>query len=141
MTQPNNYQFIIDEIPDESIDEFLNIMRDFANKTHCRFQYKEGKGIKHPLHPVPPKEETKMSNHIESKWVSYKENQNDEDLKELIRMIEVEEWNAIELLDDELKGFRRDLGNREGASKESFFFMRDFINYLINKNDFWLEEN
>mgnify|MGYP003140586239 CR=1 FL=1 len=48
----NNYQFIIDEIPDAHIKEFIHIMSSFTKRTHCRFSYKEGKGIKHHLIPI-----------------------------------------------------------------------------------------
>ena len=59
MPDSNNYQFIIDNIPDKDLDNFLSIMRGFTLKTSCRFQYKEGKGIKNPLLPVPLKPNTK----------------------------------------------------------------------------------
>ena len=32
MNKDNNYQFIIDSIPDKDLEEFLNIMWDFMNK-------------------------------------------------------------------------------------------------------------
>jgi len=53
MCNTNNYQFIIDEIPDKDLDRFLRIMRSFSMKTQCRFQYKEGKGVRNHLIPVP----------------------------------------------------------------------------------------
>ncbi len=55
MNNENKYQFIIDDIPDKYLDQFLSIMRDFTHQSSCRFQYKEGKSVKYPLHPVPPK--------------------------------------------------------------------------------------
>tara|TARA_B100001996_G_C18334090_1_gene467527 strand:+ start:420 stop:599 length:180 start_codon:yes stop_codon:yes gene_type:complete len=53
----NNYQFIIDDIPDKDLDNFLTIMRKFSYETNCRFQYKEGKGVKNALIPVPLKKQ------------------------------------------------------------------------------------
>ena len=41
--EQNNYQFIVDEIADQDLDEFLNVMLDFTRKTGCRFQYRVGK--------------------------------------------------------------------------------------------------
>ena len=54
--EQNNYQFIVDEIADQDLDEFLNVMLDFTRKTGCRFQYRVGKSGKLPLFPCPPKE-------------------------------------------------------------------------------------
>lgn len=61
MSNTNNYQFIVDDIPDKDLDLFLRIMRNFSYRTKCRFQYKEGKSVKYPLIPVPPKK-TKQIN-------------------------------------------------------------------------------
>ena len=48
----NNYQFIIDEIPDIHLTEFIEFMSSFTKKTECRFFYKEGKGQRLPLLPI-----------------------------------------------------------------------------------------
>lgn len=52
------YQFVIDEIPVDEVDEFMNFMDSFRDKTNCRWQYKKGKSIKFPLHIVPQKEDS-----------------------------------------------------------------------------------
>tara|TARA_Y200000002_G_scaffold140755_1_gene116161 strand:+ start:2830 stop:3078 length:249 start_codon:yes stop_codon:yes gene_type:complete len=49
----SNYQFVIDEIPENQVDCFLKLIDDFRNKTDCRFRYKNGKSVKYPLHIVP----------------------------------------------------------------------------------------
>ena len=49
----SNYQFVIDEIPQNQVNDFLNIIDDFRIKTDCRFRYKRGKSVKYPLHIVP----------------------------------------------------------------------------------------
>ena len=48
----NNYQFIIDEIPDIHLNEFIEYMSSFTKKTECRFFYKEGKGQRNALLPI-----------------------------------------------------------------------------------------
>ena len=60
--QAANAQFIVDEIADQDLDEFLNVMLDFTRKTGCRFQYRVGKSGKLPLFPCPPKETKKLQN-------------------------------------------------------------------------------
>ena len=60
--EQNNYQFIVDEIADQDLDEFLNVLLDFTRKTGCRFQYRVGKSGKLPLFPCPPKETKKLQN-------------------------------------------------------------------------------
>ena len=52
------YQFVIDEIPVDDVDEFMNFMDSFRDKTNCRWQYKKGKSIKFALHIVPQKEDS-----------------------------------------------------------------------------------
>ena len=49
----SNYQFVIDEIPENQVDNFLNIIDDFRIKTNCRFRFKQGQSVKYPLHIVP----------------------------------------------------------------------------------------
>ena len=53
----NNYQFIVDEIANQDLEEFLNVMLEFTRKTGCRFQYRVGKSQKLPLFPCPPRDE------------------------------------------------------------------------------------
>ena len=48
----NNYQFIIDEIPDIHLNEFIEYMSSFTKKTEGRFFYKEGKGQRNALLPI-----------------------------------------------------------------------------------------
>ena len=48
----NNYQFIIDEIPDIHLNEFIEYMSSFTKKTECRFFYNEGKGQRNALLPI-----------------------------------------------------------------------------------------
>ena len=67
MNKENNYQFIIDSIPDKDLEEFLNIKWDFMKKTSCRFQYKEGKGVKHPLLPIPTQHTSHLHHHSNEK--------------------------------------------------------------------------
>ena len=52
-TSRSNYQFVIDEIPENQVDNFLNIIEDFRIKTNCRFRFKQGQSVKYPLHIVP----------------------------------------------------------------------------------------
>ena len=49
----SHYQFVIDEIPQNQVDDFIIIIEDFRKKTDCRFRYKLGKSVKYPLHIVP----------------------------------------------------------------------------------------
>ena len=51
------YQFVIDEIPVNDVDEFMNFMDSFRDKTNCRWHYKKGKSPKFPLNIVPQREE------------------------------------------------------------------------------------
>ena len=62
------------------------------------------------------------------------------DINTTIQMIEKDGWNAGELLYDDLKDFRRAVGN-ETDTKSHYEYMRDFLTYLINKEDYWKEEN
>ena len=50
-------QFVVDGIPNENLDEFLGFMENFQKKYDCRFQYKEGKSVKHRLIPLLPNKE------------------------------------------------------------------------------------
>ena len=52
MQTSNNYQFIVDDIPDDFLEEFINLMHPFVSKCGCKFSYKEGKSYKFPLLPV-----------------------------------------------------------------------------------------
>ncbi len=61
------------------------------------------------------------------------------DIKETIRMVEEDGWNEGELFWDDLKDFRRALGSGTDT-KDDYEYMRDFMTYLINKNDYWKEE-
>ena len=69
----SHYQFVIDEIPQDKLDEFINFMDDFRDETNCRFQYKQGKSVKYPQHIVPqrslgfPKELDKRIDYFWSK--------------------------------------------------------------------------
>tara|TARA_B100000161_G_scaffold253423_1_gene213934 strand:- start:364 stop:561 length:198 start_codon:yes stop_codon:yes gene_type:complete len=62
------------------------------------------------------------------------------ELNETIKMIEKDGWNAVELLSDELKDFRRAV-NGGTDIKSHYEYVRDFLTYLINKEDYWEEEN
>ena len=53
----SNYQFVIDEIPENQVDNFLNIIDDFRIKTNCRFRFKNGKSVKYPLNIVPTQQQ------------------------------------------------------------------------------------
>ena len=49
---PNNFQFIVDEIPDQFLDEYTDLMLEFTRSSGCRFQYRKGRSQKYPLFPV-----------------------------------------------------------------------------------------
>ena len=55
-------------------------------------------------------------------------------------MIEEDGWNATELLYEDLRTFRRVVNDGTGT-KSHYKYLRDFLNYLINKEDYWEEEN
>ena len=55
-------------------------------------------------------------------------------------MIEEDGWNATELLYEDLKNFRRVVSDGTGT-KSHYEYVRDFLTYLINKADYWEEEN
>ena len=55
-------------------------------------------------------------------------------------MIEEDGWNATELLYEDLKNFRRVVSDGTGT-KSHYKYLRDFLTYLINKEDYWEEEN
>ena len=62
------------------------------------------------------------------------------DMKETIRLVEEDGWNEGELFWDDLKDFRRAVGSGRDT-KDDYEYMRDFMTYLINKNNYWKEEN
>ena len=57
-------------------------------------------------------------------------------IAETIRMIEEEEWNAREILFDDLKDISRAVGNGRDT-KSHYEYVRDLLTYLINKTDYW----
>ena len=42
MSERDDYQFLLDGIPSQFLDEFLLVMLDFQNRTSCRFRYRTG---------------------------------------------------------------------------------------------------
>ena len=52
----SHLQFVIDEIPQNQLNAFLNIIEDFRIKTNCRFRFKQGQSVKYPLHIVPTRQ-------------------------------------------------------------------------------------
>ena len=79
-----------------------------------------------------------MTNNKEEKSVVYL---GSTEINETIQMIEKDGWNAgRKLLFDDLKDFRRAVGT-ETDTKSHYEYMRDFLTYLINKEDYWKEEN
>ncbi len=46
-------QFIIDNIPDFKVNEFVRLVRQFQTETNCQFRYKERASIKYPMKDVP----------------------------------------------------------------------------------------
>ena len=63
-----------------------------------------------------------------------------EQMKETIKMIEEEGFNAGELLYEGLKDLRSAMG-QERDTKSHYEYVRDFLTYLINKEDYWGEES
>ena len=63
-----------------------------------------------------------------------------EQMKETIKMIEEEGFNAGELLYEDLKDLRSAMG-QERDTKSHYEYVRDFLTYLINKEDYWGEES
>tara|TARA_B100001093_G_C26533261_1_gene886923 strand:- start:126 stop:362 length:237 start_codon:yes stop_codon:yes gene_type:complete len=62
------------------------------------------------------------------------------EINETIKMIEKDGWDAGEILYHDLKRLVRVVGS--GISTKSHYeYMRDFLTYLINKEDYWGEEN
>ena len=59
-----------------------------------------------------------------------------EQMKETIKMIEEEGFNAGELLYEDLKDLRSAMG-QERDTKSHYEYVRDFLTYLINKEDYW----
>ena len=53
----STYQFVIDQIPNNELDRFLDWMEQFRNETGCQFRYRQAPGAKHTLIPVPAHEE------------------------------------------------------------------------------------
>lgn len=65
---------------------------------------------------------------------------NDNDIDETIRLIEEEEWGEGDILFDDIKDFRNALG--QGVdTKSDYEYIRDFLTYLINKEDYWVDDN
>ena len=62
------------------------------------------------------------------------------DINTTIHLIENEGWNAGEVLYEDLKDFRRAVGNGT-ETKSHYEYVRDLLTYLINKEDYWMEEN
>ena len=63
-----------------------------------------------------------------------------EQMKETVQMIEEEGFNAGELLYEDLKYFRKAVNDGTDI-KSDYEYLRDFLTYLINKEDYWEEEN
>ena len=62
------------------------------------------------------------------------------DINTTIQMIENEGWDAGYVLYEDLKDFRRAVGNGK-ETKSHYEYVRDLLTYLINKEDYWKEEN
>ena len=60
-------------------------------------------------------------------------------IEETIQMIEKEDWNAGEILYDDLKDICRAVGNGRDT-KSHYEYVRDLLTYLINKDDYWQEQ-
>ena len=52
MTKPKDYQFVIDGIPNQFLDEFILVMLDFQNRTSCQFLYRHKEQDVTTLRPV-----------------------------------------------------------------------------------------
>ena len=52
----NTYQFVVDQIPNNELDRFLDWMEQFRNETGCQFRYRQNAGAKYPLVEVPAHE-------------------------------------------------------------------------------------
>ena len=59
-------------------------------------------------------------------------------IEETIRMIEEDGWNEGEMLFQDLKDLRIAMGCGRDT-KSHYEYVRDFLTYLINKNDYWKE--
>ena len=57
-------------------------------------------------------------------------------IEETIRMIEEDGWNEGEMLFQDLKDLRMAMGQGRDT-KSQYEYVRDFLTYLINKNDYW----
>ena len=49
MSERDDYQFLLDSIPNQFLDEFLLVMLDFQNRKSCRFRYRTGLDEQLPL--------------------------------------------------------------------------------------------
>ena len=67
MSERDDYQFLLDGIPNQFLDEFLLVMLDFQNRTSCRFRYRTGLDEQLPLMNVGDNLEFIKSNALDFK--------------------------------------------------------------------------
>ena len=78
-----------------------------------------------------------MTTNEEEKFIFY---QRSSEIEKTKVMIEEDGWNAGELLYEDLKYFRKAVNDGTDI-KSDYEYLRDFLTYLINKEDYWEEEN
>ena len=78
-----------------------------------------------------------MTNNKEEKSVVYL---GSTEINETIQMIEKDGWNAGEILYDDLKSFIGAVGSGRETLGD-YEYVRDFLTYLINRRDYWEDEN
>ena len=67
MSERDDYQFLLDGIPNQFLDEFLLVMLDFQNRTSCKFRYRTGPDEQLPLRNVGDNLEFIKSNVLDFK--------------------------------------------------------------------------
>ena len=67
MSERDDHQFLLDDIPNQFLDEFLLVMLHFQNRTSCRVRYRTGLDEQLPLINVGDNLEFIQSNALEFK--------------------------------------------------------------------------
>ena len=67
MSERDDYQFLLDDIPNQFLDEFLLVMLQFQNRNSCRVRYRTGLDEQLPLINVGDNLEFVQSNALEFK--------------------------------------------------------------------------
>ena len=61
-------------------------------------------------------------------------------IEETIKLIEEDGMHPADILWDDIKDFKIAMG-KDFMHKSHYEYLRDLLTYLINKNDYWVDDN